>query len=89
MRKVIRLSFIVFVSAFAAGCSSEKRPDGLPELIPTVIKVTQGGAPLEGASISLVPQAADNSPLGQWRLHRYEWRGDYPNLRSLSRRASG
>ncbi len=28
----------------------------MPELIPTVIKVTQGGVPLEGASISLVPK---------------------------------
>ncbi len=61
MRKVLYILLIGLIGSVAAGCSSEKRPDGMPELIPTVIKLTQGGAPLEGASIALVPQAAENS----------------------------
>ncbi len=61
MRKTLYFLFIGFVSFVASGCSSEKLPDGMPDLIPTVIKLTQGGAPLEGASIALVPQTAENS----------------------------
>ena len=35
------------------GCSSEKRPDGMPPLHPCRITITQDGAPLEGATVVL------------------------------------
>lgn len=61
MRKPVKSAVMIVLCLLAMGCSSEKRPTGMPELIPTVIKLTQGGAPLEGASIALIPQAAENS----------------------------
>lgn len=41
------------------GCSpSVEIPDGLPELYPVAITLTQSGSPLEGASVQLVAQDA-------------------------------
>lgn len=42
------------------GCSGEDRPTGLPDLQPVKIKIVQGGAPLEGASVQLVPEESSN-----------------------------
>jgi len=36
------------------GCGGKKKPDGLPALYPCEIKVLQEGAPLAGATVSLV-----------------------------------
>jgi hypothetical protein len=36
------------------GCQSEQRPDGLPDLIPFQLNVTQDDQPCIGASVQLV-----------------------------------
>ena len=47
---------LTLVLCVLSGCQGEKRPDGLPELFPCVITIIQGGQPLEGADIRLVPE---------------------------------
>ncbi|TWU16254.1 carboxypeptidase regulatory-like domain-containing protein [Allorhodopirellula heiligendammensis] len=44
-----------------SGCGGEDLPDGLPDLQPVIVKVIQGGAPLEGASVQLIPQDSSNT----------------------------
>lgn len=43
-----------------SGCSRQERPDGLPTLYPCTITVTQGGQPLEGALVRLVPESGSS-----------------------------
>lgn len=43
------------------GCSGEELPDGMPALQPVQIKIVQGGTPVEGASVQLLPQDAANT----------------------------
>lgn len=43
----------------AIGCGGKPKPDGMPELIPATIVVTQEGAPLADATVTLV--SADGS----------------------------
>lgn len=45
-----------------AGCG-EPRPEGLPELYPVTLTITQDGAPLADASVTLFPQ---DSALARW-----------------------
>lgn len=42
------VALVVFV-----GCNGKKKPDGLPKLFPCSVTITQGGSPLEGATVSL------------------------------------
>ncbi|MDR1958393.1 MAG: hypothetical protein LBQ54_05040 [Planctomycetaceae bacterium] len=46
---------VVFCALFAFGCS-EPLPDGMPPLYPVTLTFQQEGAPLEEASIRLIPQ---------------------------------
>ena len=46
---------------FVAGCG-EKLPPDLPKLYPTVVSVIQGGEPLEGANVNLLPK----DPNSRW-----------------------
>jgi hypothetical protein len=48
------------VCVLAGGCG-EKLPPGMPKPYPVTITITQEGAPLEGASISLIPADSANS----------------------------
>lgn len=48
--------------AIVIGCG-EPRPEGLPELYPATITVTQDGSPLAGAAVTLLPQDA---ALARW-----------------------
>ena len=43
-----------------SGCQEKKRPDGLPELFPCVITITQGGQPLNGARVFLVSESGNS-----------------------------
>ncbi len=45
------------LSALAIGCS-DPRPEGMPDLYPATITVTQDGSPLAGAAVTLFPQDA-------------------------------
>lgn len=42
------------------GCSGDDRPTGLPDLAPVKIIIVQGGTPLEGASVQLIPVESSN-----------------------------
>ncbi|TWT73042.1 carboxypeptidase-like regulatory domain-containing protein [Allorhodopirellula solitaria] len=51
---------LAILPCIALGCAKEDRPEGLPELQPTVVKLVQGDAPLANASIRLIPQDSSN-----------------------------
>jgi len=57
-KHTLLFSLLVF-ALFSAGCSSKKKPDGLPTLYPCEIVVKQEGAPLTGATVMLLSE--DNS----------------------------
>ncbi|MFG0261658.1 MAG: carboxypeptidase regulatory-like domain-containing protein [Novipirellula sp. JB048] len=62
MKKSPRVCTILLtVSLTLLGCSAEQLPDGMPELQPLTIEIVQGGTPLEGASVQLIPQDAANT----------------------------
>lgn len=46
--------------SLAIGCAGEAPPEEIPDLHSVEITVVQGGAPLEGASVQLVPQDEAN-----------------------------
>ena len=68
-----------------AGCSSEKRPDGMPPLLPCEITIQQDGQPLSEASVSLVAKSGDDKwsavgrtdSMGKAVLHTW---GQYPGV---------
>ncbi|MBR2006218.1 MAG: hypothetical protein IKK39_00190 [Thermoguttaceae bacterium] len=52
-------------SVFAVGCSQPQKPDGMPELYPCVVKLTQEGEPLADASILCL---SDDPKLIRWAV---------------------
>ncbi|MCL2348704.1 MAG: hypothetical protein FWC50_10650, partial [Planctomycetaceae bacterium] len=44
-----------------SGCSGQNLPEGMPKLTAVVLTITQDGAPLEGAVVSLLPLDSANS----------------------------
>ena len=58
MKKTIVFFLAVMTAlSFAVGCSKQKLPDGMPELVSFTLTVTQGGQPLEGAAVTLKSDA--------------------------------
>jgi len=58
----LRLTLIAALLSFTfAGCSGSTKPEGMPDLQPLTLSVTQGGAPLEGASVQLIAKDKANS----------------------------
>lgn len=59
------MRFNTIVSALClfvlTGCGGQKLPEGIPKLTPAVLTITQDGAPLEGAVVSLIPMDPGNS----------------------------
>lgn len=55
----VRLLGVTLV--LSLGCQGEKRPEGMPELHPVTITLTQAGTPLADATVRLVPQDANNT----------------------------
>ncbi len=51
MKKALVLSFCAFFVLASIGCG-KKKPDGMPDLQPTTLTLTQGGAPLAGATVN-------------------------------------
>ena len=55
-------SFLFLVGLIStAGCSGSSQPDGMPELQPLSMTVTQEGVPLEGATVQLIATDSSNS----------------------------
>ena len=52
---------LLFLPLFP-GCADTSRPSDLPPLFPTTISVTQGGVPLAGAHVELIPQDSPDHP---------------------------
>ncbi|TWU18123.1 hypothetical protein Poly21_02780 [Allorhodopirellula heiligendammensis] len=53
-------SYLTLLLCITSGCSTDDRPEGLPDLQPLVVKVLQSGSPLAGASVRLIPNDATN-----------------------------
>lgn len=65
MKKILILTLAAIVPA-VCGCLGQKKPDGLPDLQPVTITVTQNGTPLANAALNLKPldDAASNFTYG-------------------------
>ena len=63
MKNTLLLIYIVAMLTFT-GCKfgGEALPDGMPGLVPATLQLTQDGAPLAGASVSLIDMAGSQ----QW-----------------------
>ncbi|MBQ9873390.1 MAG: carboxypeptidase regulatory-like domain-containing protein [Thermoguttaceae bacterium] len=59
MKKILLISVCAFLAIASVGCG-KKKPDGMPDLQPTLLTVTQGGAPLSGAMVNLKSTDASN-----------------------------
>jgi len=56
LRSFFPLSFAILFLSAVVGCpGGGQTPEGMPKLQPTVIKITQGGTPLAGAEVVLIP----------------------------------
>lgn len=62
-RSVVFASIVSLLGISSLGCGGPSGPDGMPELHPTILTITQGGAPLEGASVQLV---STDPTLSRW-----------------------
>jgi hypothetical protein len=59
--------FCFEVLILISGCSQKKKPDGLPELYPLTITITQNGnTPLAGASVRLISTDKQGTP--RWNV---------------------
>ena len=56
---------LLTASVFAVGCAEPQKPDGIPELYPCVVKLTQEGEPLADASILCL---SDDPKLIRWAV---------------------
>ncbi|MBQ9812287.1 MAG: carboxypeptidase regulatory-like domain-containing protein [Thermoguttaceae bacterium] len=61
MKKILAFSLVVVLSALSLGCG-KKMPEGMPNLEPVKLTVTQDGAPCADAQVNL--QSLD--PSNQW-----------------------
>lgn len=60
MNKIVFLSCLIIASVCVSGCSKSALPEGFPKLYPCEITVNQDGAPLEGATVTLMPKDPAN-----------------------------
>jgi len=58
-RTFTSLTTLFLAVSFIAGCGGQPFPEGMPRLYPASIEVTQEGAPLEGAVVTLVSEDAE------------------------------
>lgn len=58
-KKFLVFASVALTAALCVGCG-EKKPDGLPNLAPVTVTITQGGAPLADADVSFFPQNPEN-----------------------------
>ncbi len=60
MNSHLKSIVLLCVITVTLGCSGKNRPEGLPDLIATEVKITQEGTPVSGAFVRLVPESASN-----------------------------
>lgn len=64
----------------SCGCGGKKKPEGMPKLVPCEVKITQEGAPLEGAVVSFYSDSSTwgvsgtTDAVGVAEMHTY---GDF------------
>jgi len=65
-KKDIFVAF-AFLGVFllCSACGGQKKPEGMPKLYPCKIKLTQGTAPLEGATVICM---SDDPALARWTI---------------------
>ncbi len=63
MKRFIGVCASLFLTVALVGCgpSGPKKPEGLPELFPCSVTLTNGGAPVDGAIVTLCPVDASNA----------------------------
>ena len=59
---------VVVLLLFVGGCSGEKRPDGLPELYPLTVKITQQGTPLVDGSVRFISTDPASGGVPRWSV---------------------
>lgn len=66
MRSLLTVIFVAIIVGVLGCNSGPPKPPGFPPLVPCKIQVTQGGAPLSGADVTLVPVEASGTvwPIG-------------------------
>ena len=62
-RFTLLLAAVLSVAFLGCGSKGPKKPDGMPELFPCVLTLTRGGAPVDGALVTLHPASGDS----QWK----------------------
>ncbi len=63
--RIASVFVLLTASFFAVGCAQPQKPDGMPELYPCVVKLTQEGEPLADASILCL---SDDPKLIRWAV---------------------
>jgi len=61
-RSMFMLPLVAVVATLFSGCAQEQKPDGLPDLYPCTLTLTQDGQPLAGATVQVLSADAD----GKW-----------------------
>ncbi len=64
-KKVMIFSLAVILAVAVTACKPN-RPKGCPKLYPCTLKIMQGGAPLEGATVNVV---SDDPELTKWPMN--------------------
>ena len=64
-RRRIAFIFALLTIATCVSCAKVQKPDGMPDLYPCTITLTQGGEPLEGAAIIC---QSDDPKLIRWAI---------------------
>jgi len=55
------LVLLTVTFCFCSGCAGQKKPDGMPDLFPCQITITQNGTPLEGAAVIIFPKTGGSN----------------------------
>lgn len=59
MKNIVAFFSLALTTLVLLGCTGQKRPEGMPALVPCSIKVTQEGTSLADATVSITPIGGD------------------------------
>ncbi len=62
---ICKIFLLLTAVTAAVGCGGEKKPNGLPNLFPCTLTITQENSPLENATVLAIP---DDSSLDKWPI---------------------